>query len=88
MDLKTYFKTNRQVDLARKIGVTSGAVNQWAGGLTAITAERCIQIEQATNGQVRCEDLRPDVAWSVLRANAALTSATPVAAETVVTQGD
>ncbi len=30
-------------------------------------AEYCPAIERATAGQVRCEDLRPDVEWSVLR---------------------
>jgi DNA-binding transcriptional regulator YdaS (Cro superfamily) len=67
MDLKTYFQTNSQADLAKALGVTPGAVNQWVSGLTAVAADRCIQIEAATGGLVRCEDLRPDVAWSVLR---------------------
>ena len=26
--------------------------------------ERCLQVERATNGLVRCEDLRPDIDWS------------------------
>lgn len=68
MDLKTYFLTNRQIDLAKALGVTPGAVNQWASGETTIKAERCIQIEKATLGQVRCEDMRPDVDWAYLRA--------------------
>lgn len=67
MDLKTYFQTHSQGSLAKALGVTPGAVNQWVSGATSITAERCVQIEQATGGLVRCEDLRPDVAWSVLR---------------------
>jgi DNA-binding transcriptional regulator YdaS (Cro superfamily) len=76
MDLKTYFKTNSQTEFARLIGVTAGAVNQWASGLTTVSAERCPQIEQVTQGLVRCEDLRPDVAWAVLRQS----PATPTAA--------
>lgn len=67
MDLKTYFKDRPQIDLAKTLGVTPGAVNQWVSGLTEITAERCIQIESATGGLVRCEELRPDVNWGVLR---------------------
>lgn len=66
MNLKTYFQSNSQAEFARKIGVTSGAVNQWVNGLTAVSAERCPQIERETGGLVRCEDLRPDVAWSVI----------------------
>jgi DNA-binding transcriptional regulator YdaS (Cro superfamily) len=71
MDLKTYFKDRPQVELARALGVTPGAVNQWLTDRTVITEGRCIQIEAATNGLVRCEDLRPDVQWSVLRGTAA-----------------
>lgn len=67
MDLKTYFQNHSQVDLAKVLGVTPGAVNQWSSGMTTITADRCIQIEAATGGLVRCEDLRPDVRWDVLR---------------------
>ena len=33
-------------------------------------AEYCPVIERATAGQVRCEDLRPDVDWAVLRCQA------------------
>ena len=32
-----------------------------------VPAEHCPAIERATGGKVRCEDLRPDVDWSVLR---------------------
>lgn len=33
-------------------------------------AEHCPLIESATGGQVRCEDLRPDVRWDILRMQA------------------
>lgn len=32
-----------------------------------VPAEYCPGIERLTQGAVRCEDLRPDVDWSVLR---------------------
>ena len=32
-----------------------------------VPADRCPLIEKATAGVVRCEELRPDVAWDVLR---------------------
>ena len=83
MNLKTYLQSNSQAALARKLGVTAGAVNQWANGTSAVAAERCPQIEQATAGQVRCEDLRPDVQWSVLRNSPAGASIAPVASESV-----
>lgn len=90
MNLKTYLKSSSQVELARKLGVTAGAVSQWANGLSAVPAERCPLIEQATGGQVRCEDLRPDVAWSVLRNTPELAQAhvsTEQAATESVAQG-
>ena len=50
----------------RKLNLGGHAtVFQWRK--TRVPAERCPQIEQATNGLVRCEDLRPDVRWDVLR---------------------
>ncbi|MBA3034835.1 MAG: helix-turn-helix domain-containing protein [Gammaproteobacteria bacterium] len=52
--------------LASMLGVTSGAVSQWEVGKVPI--ERCIEIEKATSGAVRCEELRPDVDWAYLRA--------------------
>jgi DNA-binding transcriptional regulator YdaS (Cro superfamily) len=60
--------------LAIRLGVTPGAVTHWClpsenKFYRQIPAVRCIQVEQATGGQVRCEDLRPDVAWEVLRCN-------------------
>lgn len=70
MDLKTYLKNHKQVDLARALGVTQGAVHQWASGLTRVAVERCIEIERATARAVRCEDLRPDVDWGYLRGTA------------------
>jgi DNA-binding transcriptional regulator YdaS (Cro superfamily) len=42
-------------------------ISQWRNGIRPIPAERCPAIERATGGVVRCEDLRPDVDWAVLR---------------------
>lgn len=36
-----------------------------------VPAEYCPLIERETGGQVRCEDLRDDIAWGVLREQAA-----------------
>lgn len=53
-------------ETVRKLNLNGHAtVYQWTK--TRVPAERCPQIEAATGGVVRCEDLRPDVAWSVLR---------------------
>lgn len=59
-----------QAALAALCGVSRGAVNQWKDPDRRVPAEYCPLIERATNGAVRCEDLRPDVAWDVLRMQA------------------
>ena len=69
--------------LARELDLSGHAVvYQW--GKTRVPAEQCPRIEELTG--VRCEELRPDVAWAVLRektppaqAATALEGATPAA---------
>lgn len=52
--------------LASAIGVAGSLPSMWkARG--RVPAEHCPAIERATGGAVRCEDLRPDVDWGVLR---------------------
>ncbi len=55
-----------QRSLAALLGVTPGAVSQWESGKVPI--QHCIEIEKATGGLVRCEELRPDMDWHYLRA--------------------
>jgi DNA-binding transcriptional regulator YdaS (Cro superfamily) len=50
-----------QVALARRLGITSAAVNQWVTGTRPVPPERCRAIEAATGGAVTRYDLRPDV---------------------------
>jgi DNA-binding transcriptional regulator YdaS (Cro superfamily) len=52
--------------LASAIGVSAHAPYMWRSR-RSVPAEYCPAIERATKGVVRCEDLRPDVAWSVVR---------------------
>lgn len=61
--------------LARAIGVTTQAVCFWRAGARQVPAERCPAIEAATGGLVRCEELRPDVRWDVLRGKSTQSSA-------------
>lgn len=49
--------------LARILQITPAAVHQWRHN--GVPAELCPVIERLTG--VRCEDLRPDVEWGVLR---------------------
>lgn len=61
-----------QTALARLIGIATPTVNQWVKNKRPVPAERCPSIERATNGAVRCEDLRPDVDWAYLRGTPAV----------------
>lgn len=56
--------------MARILGVKAPTVNEWVKGHARVPPARCPQIERATGGAVRCEELRPDVAWDVLRMQA------------------
>lgn len=61
-------KAGGQAALASAIGVKQQHVWNWLNRPQAkVPAEYCPAIERATKGVVRCEDLRPDVAWEVLR---------------------
>lgn len=49
--------------VAKLCGVKPPSVHEWVKR-GAIPADRCEQIERATGGAVRCEDLRPDLDWT------------------------
>ena len=68
--LKAAIEVGGQARMAKLLAVTPPTVNQWIKGSRPIPAERCPEIERITGGAVRCEDLRPDVNWSVLRGTA------------------
>lgn len=51
--------------LARLIDVSPQRLINWRE--RGVPAEYCPLIERATGGLVRCEDLRPDIEWAVLR---------------------
>lgn len=71
MDLTEYLKRRGAgVELAKHLGVRSVMLSQWRYGIKQVPAERCIEIERATAGAVRCEDLRPDIDWGYLRTSA------------------
>lgn len=60
-----------QAAVARLLGYEDRrSVSPWFNTDRDFPAEHCPVIERATNGAVRCEDLRPDVAWEVLREQA------------------
>lgn len=61
-------------DLAAAIGASTPAIYSWRSGARSFPAELCPSIEKATQGAVRCEDLRPDVDWAYLRGTAKATT--------------
>jgi DNA-binding transcriptional regulator YdaS (Cro superfamily) len=61
-----------QTALANLLKVSKGAVSQWKEPGRRVPAEHCPLIERATGGAVRCEELRPDIAWDVLRMQAGI----------------
>lgn len=58
-----------QTQMAKKLGLKQQNVWVWLRSGT-VPAEYCPEIEEATSGQVTAEQLRPDVAWHVIRAGA------------------
>lgn len=52
-------------DLASKLGVAAALVSQWRTGARPVPIERCVSIEQATEGAVTRIDLRPNDWWLI-----------------------
>lgn len=46
---------------AKKIGAHQPDVSRWVSGKRAVPVSWCVPIEQATNGEVMRQKLRPDV---------------------------
>lgn len=65
MDLFAYLNAARgaQSTLCTAIAAHSPDMSRWATGARPVPPDRCPAIERATNGQVTCTELRPDVAW-------------------------
>jgi len=59
-----------KADLARAINRHPSYFARQLSGDRSFTVEDCISIEKFTGGQVRCEDVLPDVDWAFLRGSA------------------
>lgn len=71
MDLNKYLEQGgpgSAAILAKALNVSPVLISQWRSGARRVPAERCPDIEGATRGMVKCEELRDDVDWAVLRA--------------------
>ena len=70
MQLKEFFeksKRGKMERLSEAVGVAQPVVSLWTHGKRKVPAEHCPEIENFTEGKVTCEELRPDVNWSILR---------------------
>lgn len=50
-----------QRHLADALGVSPSFISQWLSGIRKVPASMCQDIEDLTGGEVKCEELRPDV---------------------------
>ena len=72
MKLKHYFENHPEISqkqLAEKLGVTPEFVSKLVAGKRTGSIEKCILIEELTNGEVTVEDLRPQNSWNKMRNN-------------------
>lgn len=72
MKLKHYFEKHPEISqkhLAEQLGVTPEFVSMLVTGKRTGSIEKCILIEELTNGEVTVEDLRPQNSWNKMRNN-------------------
>lgn len=70
MDFKTYLmgmSVDARVGFASRCGTSKQHLLNIAYCGRKPNESLCINIERESKGQVRCEELRPDVDWKVLR---------------------
>ena len=71
--LRSYLKslsTPEKEEFAKRCGTSLGYLRKAISLNNRFDAKLCIALEIQSNGAVRCEDVRPDVAWNVIRAAA------------------
>lgn len=62
---------DEQVAFAASVGTSVGYIRKAISVGHRFDANLVIAIERETAGKIRCEDLRPDVDWAVIRGTAA-----------------
>lgn len=61
MNIKEYCEKYGQKHLAELMDVTVGMVSHWVTGRVRITAERAVELEEATKGEIPKWGTRPDL---------------------------
>lgn len=80
MLLKTYVEElprGGRKKLAIQLGISSSYLARLLSGDRSITAERALQIESATQGDVTRYELRPDLQWGITKRCRPATMAIP-----------
>lgn len=70
MTLLGYIKSLKVVELnefAARCGTSPAYLEQVARGYRRAGEYLCINIDRETKGEIRCEELRPDVDWAYIR---------------------
>lgn len=70
MDFKTFFLDIPRPErpaFAEKCGVSVGQLHNIAYGLRPCATDLAIEIEKASEGKVKCEEMCPEVDWAYLR---------------------
>ncbi|RXZ42832.1 YdaS family helix-turn-helix protein [Crenobacter cavernae] len=52
-----------QVAFAKLVGVRQPTVSDWLRGVSGVSPESAISIENLTKGATRCEDICPNFPW-------------------------
>ncbi|MDR5824737.1 YdaS family helix-turn-helix protein [Caballeronia sp. LZ043] len=71
--LRTFLNSmtpEKQEEFARACGTSLGYLRKAISADQRFDVQLCINIEEQSQGAVRCEDLRPQVTWSKLRGTA------------------
>lgn len=74
MELKAFLESMSLAErrrFAARCDTTAGHLRNVSYGYRRCAESLAIAIERESVGQVRCEDLRPDVDWAYLRGTAA-----------------
>ena len=58
---------DEQVAFARRCGTTVGYLRKAVSVKQRMGSDLCILLERESCGNIRCEDIRPDVDWAYLR---------------------
>lgn len=64
MNLHEYIQEKSSVKaISEKTGISINFLYQVKTGMRKLPFQSCLLIETATNGEVTCEELRPDIDW-------------------------